>query len=110
MARIVLLFLAALVLTARDPSPTPVMRVAEPETAKVGDIVTVTGIHLDKELVAEVYLTDRTDDIKVTILEQSSTAIKFKVPSVKPGRYWLKVLVKEDEPLLIEEPCRLTVE
>jgi IPT/TIG domain-containing protein len=111
MARILLLSLiAAVALTARDPFATPMMRVAEPATAKVGDVVAVTGINLEKEVVAEVYLTDRTDDTKVTVLEQSSTTIKFKVPSVKPGNYWLKVLVKGDEPVFIEEPCRITVE
>lgn len=111
MARIMLLSLiAAVALTARDPFATPVMRVAEPATAQVGDVVTVTGINLEKELVAEVNLTDRTDDTKVTVIEQSSTTIKFKMPSAKPGSYWLKVLATGDEPLFIEEPCRITVE
>ena len=46
---IILLFLIALALNARDPSPTPLMRVAEPETAKTRHVVTVTGINLENK-------------------------------------------------------------
>ena len=111
MARIITLFLMiAIALAARDPLPTPLIRIAEPTTAKIGDAVTVTGDNLQKELVLEVYLTDRTENTRVRILEQSSTSIKFQVPPVNPGKYWLMVLANPTDPVLIEEPCRITVE
>lgn len=97
--------------TARDPQPTPLMRVVEPATAKAGDEVTVTGDNLGKDLVIEVYLTDRTNKTKVSVVSQTNTEIKFKVPaSLKPGKYWLMVLANMAEPLLIEEPARLIIE
>ena len=111
----VVLLLVSLVLVpalfARDPQATPLMRVVEPATAKAGDEIAVTGDNLGKDLVAEVYLTDRTNKTKVTLTEQTETSIKFKVPaSVKAGKYWLMVLANMSEPLLIEEPVRLMIE
>ena len=101
------------VYAARDPQPTPLMRVIEPTNAKAGDPVTVTGENLGKETVTEVYLTDRTDTgkFKVTVDSQTATEIKFKVPSnIKPGKYWVMVLANLAEPLLIEEPVRIVIE
>lgn len=99
-------------LIARDPQPTPLMRVVEPASAKAGEEIAVTGDNLGKEVVLEVYLTDRTNPkIKVAVTEQNDTTIKFKVPStVKAGKYWLMVLANMAEPLLIEEPARIIVE
>lgn len=111
MFRTLLLSLAiALPLLARDNAPTPLMRTADPRVAVAGDIVTVTGDYLSKDLVLEVYLSDRTVNTKVTILEQSATTLKFRVPSVKPGKYWFVVLANAAEPVLLEEPCGLIVE
>ena len=94
----------------REPNPTPMMRTVNPETVKAGDIATVSGEYLDKSRVAEVYLTNGTVDIKVQILEQTDSAIKFKVPEkAQPGRYHLMVLMTDEPPKLIEEPARLTV-
>jgi hypothetical protein len=108
---IVAAFLVPALVSARDPQPTPLIRVVEPATAKAGEEVTVTGDNLGKDLVLEVYLTDRTDKTKVAVIEQNATTIKFKVPaSIKPGKYWLMVLANFPEPLLIEEPARLMVE
>jgi hypothetical protein len=112
----IVLLLVALVLApalfARDPQATPLMRSAEPTTAKAGDEIVVTGDNLGKDLVTEVYLTDRTDKpIKVTVTEQTETTVKFKVPAtVKAGKYWVMVLANMKEPLLIEEPVRLMIE
>jgi hypothetical protein len=111
----VVLLLVSLVLVpalfARDPQATPLMRVVEPATAKAGDEIVVTGDNLGKDLVVEVYLTDRTNKTKVTVTEQTETSIKFKVPaSVKAGKYWIMVLANMAEPLLIEEPVRLMIE
>ena len=98
---------------AKDPEvqPTPMMRAVTPETVKVGEIATVTGEYLDKSRVADVFLTDGQTDFKVEILEQTSSAIKFRVPAkVVPDRYNLLVLLVDVEPKLIEEPVRITVQ
>jgi hypothetical protein len=91
--------------------PTPVMRSVSPDTVKAGDIATVTGEYLDKSRVADLFLTSSQKDVKVQILEQSATSIKFKVPNnMAAGRYTLSVMLVDIEPKLIEEPVRLTVE
>jgi hypothetical protein len=95
---------------SRDVLPTPVMRTVNPDTVKAGDVATVSGEYLDKSRVEEVYLTNGTVDAKVEIVEQTATAIKFKVPEkLAPGRYNLMVLLVSDPPKLIEEPARVTV-
>lgn len=111
----VFLLLLSLVLPVvaapRDPIPTPIMRSVEPRNARAGDQVTVTGDNLGKDLVLEVYMTDRTDKIKVTVVEQNSTTIKFTVPAkIKPAKYWMMVLANFPEPLLIEQPAPLIIE
>jgi len=61
--------------------------------------------------VAGLYLTDGKVDIKVPIIEQTATSIKFRIPSeAKPGRLALMVLTKDKPPRLIEEPVKITVE
>jgi len=110
---LVLLGGVKLVLSATDPQvqPTPMMRSVSPETIKAGEIATVTGEYLDKSRVAELFLTNAQGDIKVQILEQSASEIKFRLPAkVVPGRYKLMILLVDIEPKLIEEPVHLTVE
>jgi hypothetical protein len=93
-----------------NPLPTPLMRTASPEAVKAGATVTVAGDYLDKSRVAEVYLTDGEVDVKVDVIEQARTELKFKVPEkIAVGRYNLMVLMVGEEPKLIEEPARLTV-
>ena len=88
----------------------PRFSTVEPTAAKVGDLLTVTGENIGKDLVAEVYLTDGKNDFKVVVTDQSSTEIKFKVPKVAPARYKLMVLTKGKEPKLIEQPVKVEVE
>ena len=110
---LVLLGGVKLVLSATDPEvlPTPVTRTVSPETVKAGEIATVSGEYLDKSRVADLFLTNDQGDIKVQILEQSASEIKFRLPAkVAPGRYKLLILLNDIEPKLIEEPARLTVE
>ena len=91
--------------------PTPVLRTVTPETVKAGEVATVSGEYLDKSRVSSLFLTNAQGDIKVEILEQSASEIKFRVPAkVAAGRYNLLVLLNDIEPKLIEEPARLTVE
>ncbi len=83
----------------------------DPMTAKVGDMIGATGEGVDSSNVEELYLTDGTNDIKVTMLEQTDKLIKFKIPaSVKPGRYSLMIKTKGAQPKLLEQPVKLTVE
>jgi hypothetical protein len=89
----------------------PRMTSVEPATTKAGADASVAGENLDKGNVADVFLTDGQTDVKVQILEQAATAIKFKVPtSAKPGRFSLMVLTPSKPPRLIEQPVKLTVE
>ncbi len=96
-----------------DPNtvlPTPVLRTVDPDSIKAGDVATVSGENLDKSRVAELFLTNGTVDVKVQIVEQTSAAIKFRLPAkVVPGRYNMMVLLVGDPERLIEEPARVTV-
>lgn len=92
-------------------STMPQMQSVEPVSVQTGDMVTATGIHLDKDSVAALYLTDGKVDTKVEITEQTATTIKFKIPSAaKAGRLALMVLTKGKEPKLIEEPVKVVIE
>jgi hypothetical protein len=93
-----------------EPMPTPLMRVVEPYTAKVGMEVVVSGDNLSKNLIAEVYLTANNQNFKVEVLSQTDTELKFKVPQVKPGSYRILVLLRSADPTIIEEPVKLVVE
>ena len=89
----------------------PMMRSVEPASGKIGDVLAVEGENLGQESVAGLYLTDGKTDIKVPIIEQTGTSIKFRIPSeAKPGRLALMVLTKDKPPRLIEQPVKITVE
>ena len=112
-----LLLAGALVMGAeKDPKdqgwkPTPMMRTVAPDTAKVGDILTVTGENLDKARVAEVYLTDSKTEFKVPIVEQTETTLKVKVTDkAKPGRLRLMVLTTGTQPQYLEQPVTVVIE
>lgn len=91
---------------------TPRFTTVEPMSGKVGTEITVTGEHIGKDLVAELYFTDGTTDIKTPMLTQTDTTITCKIPKgVKPGlRYRLMVLTKGKEPRLIEQPVRVQID
>jgi IPT/TIG domain len=89
----------------------PTMSTVEPQSGRVGDVLVVQGTNLGQDDVAALYLTDGKTDIKVTILEQTATSIRFRIPpEAKPGRLALMVLTKDKSPRLIEEPVKITVE
>ncbi len=103
------LTVAAIVLPAQQAMPH--MTGVEPDTGKAGDILTVSGEHLGKGDVVELYLTDGKKDTKVQVTEQEATAIKFKVPDkAVAGRFALMVLTGGKEPKLIEQPVKVTIE
>jgi hypothetical protein len=100
---------AALLLCAQ--SSMPQMQTVEPAAAKNGDLVTVTGENLGSAIVAALYLTDGKADVKVEIIEQAQTSIKFKVPAgMKAGRFALMVLTKGKDAKFIEEPVKVLIE
>jgi hypothetical protein len=88
----------------------PRMTTVEPPNGKVGDVLNVAGENLGKATVAQVFLTDGKNDFKVEVTEQADTAIKFKIPTIKPGRFNLMVLTSSKPPKLIEQPVKVTVE
>ncbi len=83
----------------------------DPMTGKGGDVVAAAGEGIDKAKVTELYLTDGTTDLKVQIMEQSDTQIKFKVPAtIKAGKWALMIKTGGAEPKLLEQPVKLMVE
>lgn len=105
-------FASAIAMAADEPyRPVPMIKAVAPDTAKAGDELTATGTHLDKALVAELYMIQGEKTIQVKIENQTEEAIKFTVPaSVKPGKYQLMVLTTGDKPQYLEEPVYFTVE
>ena len=104
-----------LAFTAASHSPPqsgmPMMNSVEPASGKVGDVLLIQGTNLGQDIVAGLYLTDGKTDLKVPMIEQTSTSIRFRIPlEVKPGRFALMVLTKEADPKLIEQPVKITVE
>jgi hypothetical protein len=104
---IVLLLISAAALSAFQGFPK--CTAVDPDTAKTGDMVSIACENADKTHVADVYLTDGTNDTKVTIMERSAEKIKFQVPTVKPGRYHIAFLTA-NKASMIEQPVVLTVE
>ena len=105
--------LAALALPAGTPyqADMPTMHSVEPSSGKAGDVLVVNGENLGRDHVAALYLTDGKTDVKVAIVEQTDTSIKFKLPpDAKPGRFALLILTGGKDPQLIQEPVRVTVE
>jgi len=97
--------------TAWSQAGFPRMTKCDPGFAVAGEVVSITGENLGKANVAELYLTDGRNDIKVPIAEQTGTMIKFKVPAnVKPRRLSLMVLTGGADPKLIEQPLKITIE
>jgi len=102
---------AAASLPAQDPGKVPLMHKVQPDSGKIGSVLRVNGVFLDKAKVDEVYLTDHTFDMKVKVLGQTEDYIEFRIPpSVKPGRLQLLVKTTGREPLLLEQPVYITVE
>src|ERR1700688_3220472 len=89
----------------------PQMNNVQPNEGKIGSVLQIHGMFLDKTKVDEVYLTDHTFDMKVKVLGQSEDIIEFRIPpSVKPARLQLLVKTTAHEPVLLEQPVFITVE
>lgn len=93
-----------------DGAPSPRVNTVTPDSGAVTVEFTAAGENLGKAMVAELYVTDGKNDVKVTLIEQTAEAIKFKVPgTVKAGRYGLMILTS-DRMQFIEQPVKLTIE
>ena len=92
-------FCAGALLAADTKSPR--VTAVDPDTGKVGDVATAKGENLDKDVVADLYLTDGKNDVKVVITERAADSLKFKIPQIKPGRYRLMTGSKTS---MIEQP------
>lgn len=80
----------------------------DPMQAKAGDTVTAKGDGIAKADVDTLYLTDEKTDWKCEVVNQTATAITFKVPpEIKPGRWAVMIHTSKDQ--LIELPVKLTV-
>jgi len=88
----------------------PRLMSVEPTNAKAGDELVTQGESLGAGKVADLFLTDGTNDHKVKMVEQQQESIRFTVPKVKPGRYHLMLLTKGATPTYLEQPVVCTVE
>jgi hypothetical protein len=107
-----LLLVLALVIPALVLAATgvPMMRALDKDEAMRGDSVVVSGENLSKANIAELYLTDGKNDIKLKITQQTDTAITFVVgKDVKFGRYSLMILTAGASPMFIEQPVKLNI-
>jgi IPT/TIG domain-containing protein len=103
--------LTATGLLAFASDPAPQMTDISQKAAKPGEIITVSGQGLNSKNIDEIYLTDHKFDMRVKVLEQTQTTVKFRVPPfAKPGRTQLLFLTKGDEPKLLEQPVYLLIE
>ncbi len=89
---------------------TPLMREVNPDVAKAGDKIEISGEFLDKDHVAEVYLTAGEFTIRVEVLSQTASKILFVAPKAGPGRLRLMVLTKAAQPILVEQPVTLQID
>ena len=89
----------------------PRMMSVDPPNGKAGDVITVTGENLQKDLVSKVYLTDGKNDLIVEVTEQTGTAIKFKIPvKATAGRLSLMILTSGKDAKYIEQPVKVTID
>ena len=104
-----LLFLFAGLLLFATPIWAQSITSVDPLVAKAGDTVTANGHEIDSATVDTIYLTDGTHDFKCQMVEQTASAITFKVPdTMKPGRWAVMVRTKKGQ--LIEQPVKLSVQ
>ncbi len=104
-------FAIAACLAAYAQTASPSAQTADPANGKRGDVITLTGANLGKNLVAKVYLTDdKNNDLQAEVTEQTATSIKFKIPAKATGKMSVMFLTAEKEPKYIVQPVKVTVE
>ncbi len=106
----VALLIAAICISAFAQSASPRVTTCEPQSAKKGEVVTVTGENLQKEIVAKVFLTDDKTDFQVEVTEQTATTLKFKIPvKIDLGRLSLMVETAGKDRRQIVQPVKVTI-
>ena len=89
----------------------PRMISVDPPNGKKGDVITITGENLQKDVVSKVYLTDGKNDLVVEVTEQTDTSLKFKIPAkAAAGRLALMILTTGKDAKYIEQPVKLTID
>lgn len=108
---VVILLGSGLVFGQESQKTMPRIISVEPSSGQVGAELTASGENLDQTNVTELGLTDGTNDFKAPIINQTATAIKFKIPKeIKPGRYGLVTFSKRtSRSLEVEQPVKITV-
>jgi hypothetical protein len=106
---VVLLVAACFAAYAQQASPR--MLSVDPMNGKTGDVITVSGENLQKELVAKLFLTDDKIDILCEITEQTATSLKFKIPAKveKGARLALMVETAGKDKKQIIQPVKVTI-
>ena len=109
------LSLAVLLLIAACPivfaqEAMPRMSTVDPMSAKIGDVVAISGENLDKDNVAKVLLIDDKNDLTCEIVEQSAATIKVKIPAKATGRMAFMIRTGGKEPKEIVQPVKVTIE
>lgn len=104
--------LVAAGVTVWAESPMPKMVSVDPPNGKAGDVIVATGENLQKALVAKLYLTDGKNDLTCDVLDQTDTAIKFKIPAraAKGQRLTVMVLTTGKDPKYIEQPVKVEID
>ena len=105
---VLLLFAACPVVFGQEAMPR--MSSVDPMTAKVGDVVAISGENLDKANVVKVLLTDNTNDLACEIVEQDASTMKVKIPAKATGRMAFVIRTGGKEPKEIVQPVKVTIE
>lgn len=109
---LVLAAIAAMPLMAgKDPqAPSQAIHIREvaPFEAKAGDIAVASGDNLSAARVLALYLTDGKTDMKVEILEQTDTMIRFRIPAkVAPGK--LRLAIQNEAQVMLDQPAFIKI-
>jgi len=90
-------------------SPVAIMEQIAPEAAMPGETVLVTGYGLDAANVRQVYLIYGKTEYRVSILEQTNTALRFRVPADAPVGPMRLAAMLTGRAELMEQPVELMV-
>ncbi len=107
---VALLVAASIAAYAQQASPR--MTSVDPMNGKAGDVITVAGENLQKEIVAKVFLTDDKTDILCEVMEQTATSLKIKIPAkVEKGvRLSLMVETSGKDRKQIVQPVKVAID
>jgi len=82
----------------------------EPKSGSPGEVITAHGVHLDSSKVQDLSLTDGKGHALVTILQQTGTFIRFRIPAMlAKGRYTVVIHPAGRYTASLEQPVSLLV-